>query len=255
MRARRFLSIELLQHIAHSSFDDPAALTTRSSPRCPRPDVAFGPRAAPKSPRGCLPTWPASTTRARSWLRERRPTCSGKINYLKRAPAVSATGSIWLASRSTHLDEIEHDLEEATAIKNQIVRANLRLVVSIAKRHLGPHNDLFERVSDGNYALIRAVDRFDYARGNKFSTYATWAIINGLRREKREKKVLGRFVTGHEAMLRSTAETRTDAHDQEKAQTQRQYRQGGGDHQGARPPDREARAPAEAPQARTEAPR
>ena len=65
------------------------------------------------------------------------------------------------------------------------------------------------------------MDRFDYARGNKFSTYATWAIINGLRRKKREKNVLGRFVTGHEAMLRSTAETRTDAHDQEKAHTQR----------------------------------
>ena len=52
--------------------------------------------------------------------------------------------------RTSDLDEIERLQEEALAVKNQIIRANLRLVVSIAKRHVGPSNNFFELVSDGN---------------------------------------------------------------------------------------------------------
>ncbi len=63
-------------------------------------------------------------------------------------------------------------MEEALAVKNQIIRANLRLVVSIAKKHVGRSDNFFELVSDGNMSLIRAVEKFDFARGNKFSTYA-----------------------------------------------------------------------------------
>jgi RNA polymerase primary sigma factor len=96
------------------------------------------------------------------------------------------------------------------------------LVVSIAKRHAGSYNDITELVSDGNVALIQAVDRFDYARGNKFSTYASWAIINGLKRRKREQNNRARFVTGDEVILQSAADTRADEHDQEKADKQRQ---------------------------------
>ena len=80
------------------------------------------------------------------------------------------------------MDEIERLYEEAVTIKNQIVRANLRLVVSIAKRHVGATDDFFELVSDGNMSLMRAVEKFDYARGNKFSTYATWAIMKNYAR-------------------------------------------------------------------------
>jgi RNA polymerase sigma factor (sigma-70 family) len=58
----------------------------------------------------------------------------------------------------------------------------LRLVVSIAKRHVGPVENFFELVSDGNMSLIRAVEKFDYARGNKFSTYASWAIMKNFAR-------------------------------------------------------------------------
>ena len=81
-------------------------------------------------------------------------------------------------ARTADLDEIERLQEEALAVKNQIIRANLRLVVSITKRHVGPSNNFFELVSDGNMSLIRAVEKFDASRGFKFSTYATWAIMN-----------------------------------------------------------------------------
>lgn len=68
------------------------------------------------------------------------------------------------------MDEIEKLYGEAVALKNGLIRANLRLVVSIAKRHVGPHENFFDLVSDGNMSSICAVEKFDYARGNKFST-------------------------------------------------------------------------------------
>jgi RNA polymerase primary sigma factor/RNA polymerase sigma factor len=66
--------------------------------------------------------------------------------------------------------------------KNQIIQANLRLVVSIAKRHVSTSDDFFALVSDGNMSLIRAAEKFDYDRGNKFSTYASWAIMRNYAR-------------------------------------------------------------------------
>lgn len=67
-------------------------------------------------------------------------------------------------------------------MRNQIVEMNLRLVVSIAKTRIRADSELSECVSDGNLALIQAVDAFDFARGNRFSTDATWAIRNVLSR-------------------------------------------------------------------------
>ena len=106
--------------------------------------------------------------------------------------------------------------EEALAVKNQIIRANLRLVVSIAKRHVGPSNNFFELVSDGNMSLIRAVEKFDYSRGNKFSTYASWAIMKNFARTIPEENYRrDRFVTGHEEMFEAAADNRTDEHEYE----------------------------------------
>jgi RNA polymerase primary sigma factor len=86
---------------------------------------------------------------------------------------------------SGELAEIERLLAEARAVKNRIVEMNLRLVVSIAKTRVGGGYGLSECVSDGNLALVQAVDQFDFARGYKFSTYATRAIRNQLGRNKR----------------------------------------------------------------------
>jgi RNA polymerase sigma factor (sigma-70 family) len=82
------------------------------------------------------------------------------------------------------------------------VQANLRLVVSIAKRHLAPGQDLFELISDGNMSLMRAVDKFDYTRGFKFSTYASWAVMKNFARSIPEQRRHGeRYQTGREEML------------------------------------------------------
>ncbi len=74
------------------------------------------------------------------------------------------------------LDEIEQLYESAMVDKNHLIQANLRLVVSVAKQYVTPHVSLFDLISDGNVSLIKAVEKFDYSLGNKFSTYATWAI-------------------------------------------------------------------------------
>jgi len=100
------------------------------------------------------------------------------------------------------LDEIEAVLAQADAVKNKILKANLRLVVSIARRHVGYSSDFFEAVSDGNMALMRAVEKFDYARGFKFSTYASWAIMRTYARTIPEQRYAAvRLVTGVDELL------------------------------------------------------
>ena len=107
------------------------------------------------------------------------------------------------------IEEIERLLDEAHRAKNRIIQANLRLVVNIAKRHVGPQTNFFELISDGNMSLIRAVDKFDYTRGFKFSTYASWAIMKNFARSvpkagaRRE-----RFQTGREELLETSRNLR-----------------------------------------------
>jgi hypothetical protein len=75
------------------------------------------------------------------------------------------------------LDRIEQFYQQSVEVRNEIIRANLRLVVAMTKRYARSNQPLFELVSDGNISLMRAVEKFDYARGIRFSTYATCAII------------------------------------------------------------------------------
>jgi RNA polymerase primary sigma factor len=129
--------------------------------------------------------------------------------------------------KSALMDQIERHYDQAVATKNEIISANLRLVVSIAKRHVGQSENFFELVSDGNMSLIRAVEKFDFARGNKFSTYASWAIMkNYARTIPDEHRQRDRFRTSNSEMFGAAEDSRSDQYEQESSQLQRESQVG-----------------------------
>jgi RNA polymerase sigma factor (sigma-70 family) len=103
-------------------------------------------------------------------------------------------------ARVRDIEVLESHLRRATEVKNQIVRANLRLVVSIARKHLRTGLSLMELISDGNLTLMRAVESFDIHKGNRFSTYATLALMKGFARSV-PQMLSGRRGGGHDVTL------------------------------------------------------
>ena len=93
-------------------------------------------------------------------------------------PLLTADQEVYLAKRVERGD---------LAAKTQMIEANLRLVVSIAKPHVGRGLSFLELIQEGSLGLIRAVEKFDYRRGFKFATYATWWIRQAVTRAVADK--------------------------------------------------------------------
>ncbi|GAB4047971.1 RNA polymerase sigma factor SigB [Catellatospora paridis] len=119
------------------------------------------------------------------------------LNLIGRTKLLTAEQEVSLARRIEaglmaeyvmERDGIEHDrdletvIREGHAAKDHLLEANLRLVVSIAKRYTGRGMAFLDLIQEGNLGLIRAVEKFDYTKGYKFSTYATWWIRQAITR-------------------------------------------------------------------------
>jgi RNA polymerase primary sigma factor len=168
-----------------------------------------------KPPPG-LPPYLASMYSIPLLTREEEVYYFRKMNYLKFRAVKLRDKCDRTHPRTRDLDQLETLISQAVEIKNFLIRSNLRLVVSIAKRHMTPSTNFFEMVSDGNMSLIRAIEKFDYTKGNKFSTYATWAIMKNYARSiPAEYTLLDRFRTGSEEVFQGSQERRGSQFEEE----------------------------------------
>jgi RNA polymerase primary sigma factor len=99
-----------------------------------------------------------------------------QYNYLKFLAFQSRVGIKLSRVSGRMISRIESYLAQAEEIKRRIIEANLRLVVNVARKHTLSGANLLDLVSEGNISLMNAVEKFDYSRGFRFSTFASWAI-------------------------------------------------------------------------------
>lgn len=225
VRAQRLLD-QPLEYIYHPSFDEPAleAEILASMPGADEFDAQRGLMRVPKDAPpelASLYAWPLLS-------KDQEQHLFRQMNFLKykasklRARLMLPTGKIDPArARTDELDRIEALQKRAAAIKERLINCNMRLVISIAKKHAAQTDNFFELQSDGNMSLMRAVEKFDYSRGNKFSTYASWAIMKNFARSiPDEKHRRERYLTGHEELFEVAPDTRSN--EQECVSTQEQ---------------------------------
>jgi RNA polymerase primary sigma factor len=120
-------------------------------------------------------------------------TVSLYLNEMSRVPLLSRKEEVQLAKRmerghearqrllelngiDDNLSETRRIIEDGEAARDHLIKANVRLVVNIAKKYRKYGSSFLDLIQAGNVGLIRAVDKFDYTKGNRFSTYATWWI-------------------------------------------------------------------------------
>jgi len=208
VRAQRLLD-QPLEYIHHPDFDNPALEAEILGPM-PELEEFEDKKRAMRIPKD-VPIELQSLYEMPLLKREQEAHLFRKMNYLKFKALKMRERLDPTRARIQELKQIEELQDEAQEVKELLINCNMRLVVSIAKRHSGQTENFFELISDGNMSLLRAVEKFDCSRGNKFSTYASWAIMKNFARSiPEEKHRRERYVTGHEDLFETAQDNRTD---------------------------------------------
>ncbi|MFM7109226.1 MAG: sigma-70 family RNA polymerase sigma factor [Planctomycetaceae bacterium] len=169
-------------------------------------------RSGVEPPRGAgLTPYLASLYRTRLLTKDEEQFYFRRMNWLKFRAAADRGRLDRRRATARQMDRIEGFLAEADTVKAILVTSNLRLVVSIAKKFSDPAWSFEDLVSEGNVALMRAVEKFNFALGNRFSTYATYAIQRHFfRLSQRGRKFRARFTSDDSALAGRAAEAPAD---------------------------------------------
>ncbi|MCS6850932.1 MAG: sigma-70 family RNA polymerase sigma factor [Gemmataceae bacterium] len=218
VRAQQLLS-QPLEYIYHPSFDDPAMEADILAPM-PHAEEYEQQARQMRVPKDAPPEM-AALYQMPLLSKEQEQHLFRQMNFLKYRASLLRQALDPAKARAQDIKEIEELQEKAAAVKDLLIRANMRLVVSIAKRHASQADNLWELISDGNMSLLRAVEKFDFSRGYKFSTYASWAIMKNFARSIPEAKMRrDRYLTGNEEFFETAPDNRSN--EQEIVQTQEQ---------------------------------
>jgi RNA polymerase sigma factor (sigma-70 family) len=210
-RAQRLLELPL-DFIDSPEFSGANAEATICGPE---PEVATT-ECRGKVPSG-LPAYLEELYRVPLLNREQEQYYFRRFNFRKFQLAQQRQQLVDSKPTARLINRLERIADDILRIKNLLIRSNLRLVVSIAKKYLKSGSGFFELVSDGNVSLMRAVEKFDYSRGNKFSTYASWAILKNFTRSvPAEHQRLDRFRTGQDEIFAQSSEFRTSQINEER---------------------------------------
>ncbi len=133
--------------------------------------------------RGSLPEYLQTLKNSPVLNREHEVELFRRYNYLKFLACRIRTGIKPARVSGIRLRQIENYLAQAEEIKRRIIEANLRLVVSVARKHTAGGASLLDLVSEGNISLMQAVEKFDYTRGFRFATFASWIIAKDFARK------------------------------------------------------------------------